>query len=136
MSRARARNERPAITISPSIPHVPRAWAACSDGYDQPWNVPSQSPAGGRGRATRVLVSIDQPQSPASDRAGSTAGSHSRRHRHSTSAEPITTGQSTKPDPSQVTTRATVVSHAVRWLTKNASTCGSSRALWMRFSTL
>ncbi len=131
MSRARARNERPAITISPSIPHAPRAWAACSEGYDQPWNVPSQSAAVGR-----VLVSIDQPQSPASDSAGSTAGSHSRRHRHSTSAEPITSGQSTKPDPSQVTTRAAVVSHAVRWVTKNASTCGSSRALWMWFSTL
>jgi hypothetical protein len=136
MISVRARNERPAITMSPSIPHAPRAWAACSEGYDQPWKVPSQSMAGGRGRATRVLVRIDQAQSPASDSAGSAAGSHSRRHRHSARPERITTGQSTKPEPSHVRTLATVVSHPVRWLTKKASTCGSTRALWMWFSTL
>ena len=32
MSRVRARKERPTITIRPSMPQAPSAWAACSDG--------------------------------------------------------------------------------------------------------
>ena len=32
MSRVRARKERPAITMSPSMPQAARAWAACWEG--------------------------------------------------------------------------------------------------------
>ena len=48
----------------------------------------------------------------------------------------ITTGQSTKPEPSQVSVLASPVNHDARWLTKNDRTRGSLCAMLVWLTTV